>query len=110
MSLRAKDIRHKGLQRFWISGGSDKRGISPSWADNAAAILVHLYKAHNLEDLLGAYGRQKNIKRLTGHVCRYSIEVNANWRITFDCTDPNTGAVTNVDLEDLHRQSGARRR
>lgn len=110
MGLYAKDILHKGLQRFWLSGGADKRGISPAWADNAAAALVHLYKAQCLADLMGGYGRQKNLKALSGHAHRYSIEINANWRITFDCTDPNTGVVTNVDLEDLHRRGGARRR
>lgn len=110
MTLQAKDIMHKGLQRFWTSGGTDKRGISPAWAGNAAAALVHLYKAQCLDDLLGGYGRQKNLKRLTGHLNRYSIEVNANWRITFDCADPDNGAVTNVDLEDLHRQGGAKRK
>ncbi|MES2116111.1 MAG: hypothetical protein V4578_13230 [Pseudomonadota bacterium] len=78
MALLARDIVHKGLQRFWQSGGKDKRGISPSWADNAAGALVHLYKAHSLDDLLGGYGRQKSVKRLTGHAHRYSIELNAN--------------------------------
>jgi plasmid maintenance system killer protein len=110
MSLLAKDIAHKGLHRFWSSGGTDKRGISPSWAANAAAILVHLYKAQCLDDLLGGYGIQKNMKALRGHTHRYSIELNANWRITFDCVDPATGTVTNVDLEDLHRPAGAKRR
>ncbi|MFA9216734.1 MAG: hypothetical protein ACEQSK_06475 [Sphingomonadaceae bacterium] len=110
MTLQTKDILHKGLQRFWSSAGQDKRGISASWAQHAAAILVHLYKAHSLDDLLGGYGRHRKIKRLTGHVRRYSIELNANWRITFDCLDPDTGAVTNVDIEDLHRSGGAQRR
>lgn len=110
MSLLAKDIVHKGLQRFWISGGEDKRGISPAWSVNAAAVLVHLYKAQCLDDLLGGYGKQKHLKSLRGHAHRYSIEVNANWRITFDCTDPASGVVTNVDLEDLHRPGGAKRK
>lgn len=110
MTLLAKDIVHKGLQRFWSSGGSDKRGISPSWADNLNAALVHLYMAQCLDDLMLGYGKQKNIKALSGHAHRYSMEVNANWRITFDCIDSNSGVITNVDLEDLHRHGGAKRR
>jgi plasmid maintenance system killer protein len=51
----------------------------------------------------------KNVKQLSGHACRYSMEVNANWRVTFNCIDADTGIVTDIDLEDLHRHGGARR-
>lgn len=110
MSFQAKEIRHKGLQRFWNSAGKDTGGISASWAKVAGAILVHLHTARSLDDVRGGLGVSKNVKQLSGHACRYSIEVNANWRITFDCADPHSGELTNIDLEDLHRRSGAKRR
>jgi len=110
MSFQAKDILHKGLRRFWNSNGKDLSGISPSWAHSLQAILVHLHTAHSLSDIRNGLGVTKNVKQLSGHVHRYSIEVNANWRLIFDCADPGTGKVSNIDLEDLHRRSGAKRR
>jgi proteic killer suppression protein len=110
MSFQANGILHKGLQRLWISGGKDTRGISPSWAKTLQAILVHLDTARNLADIRGGLGVLKNVKQLSGHTCRYSIEVNANWRVTFDCPDPRNGTICNIDLEDLHRSTGAKRR
>ena len=110
MSFQAKEIVHKGLQRFWNSSGKDLSGISPSWARVLRAILVHLDTARSLDDIRGGLGLLKNVKQLSGHACRYSIEVNANWRITFDCPDPQNGIIYNIDLEDLHRPGGAKRR
>ncbi|WP_343728395.1 hypothetical protein [Duganella sp.] len=80
MSFQSRDIMHKGMRRFWQYGGSDKRGISISWG-----------------------------KQLNGQKHRYSIEVDANWRVTFDCAEPDTGIITAIDLEDLHRPGGAHR-
>ena len=96
MSFQAKEILHKGLQRFWKSGGKDLSGISPSWARVLRAILVHLDTARSLDDIRGGLGLLKNVKQLSGHACRYSIEVNANWRITFDCPDPQNGIIYNL--------------
>jgi plasmid maintenance system killer protein len=110
MSFQASEILHKGLQRFWKSGGKDLSGISPAWASAVRAILVHLNSADSLDDIRGGLGLLKNVKHLSGHACRYSIEVNANWRVTFDCPDATNGAVYNIDLEDLHRPGGAKRR
>lgn len=110
MSFQAKDILHKGLRRFWKSSGKDLSGISPAWAHSLRAILVHLNTAQSLSDIRHGLGAIKNVKQLSGHARRYSIEVNANWRLTFDCADPANGEVSNIDLEDLHRPSGAKRR
>lgn len=109
MSFQAKEIRHKGLQRFWTSAGKDMSGISTSWAKIIRVILLHLQTARSLDDIRGGLGVSKNVKQLSGHTCRYSIEVNSNWRITFDCVDPHCGELTNIDLEDLHRRGGAKR-
>lgn len=110
MSFQSDDIVHKGLQRFWLSGGRDSSGISSTWARILRLLMVHLYTAQSLDDIRVGLGVQKNFKRLSGHAHRYSMEVNANWRLTFDCDDPDTGAVSWIDLEDLHRPGGAKRR
>jgi len=109
MTLQARDIVHKGMRRFWQSGGIDKRGISSSWSKSLRDFLLHLHSARSLNDIRTGLGVVKNVKQLSGHAHRYSIEVNANWRVTFDCADQDTGIVTNIDLEDLHRPGGARR-
>ncbi len=110
MSFLAKEILHKGLLRFWISNCQDVGGISASWANAVRVALVHLHSARSLDDILGGLGQAKHVKRLSGHRCRYSMEINANWRLTFNCEDPTTGEATRIDLEDLHRPGGARRR
>jgi plasmid maintenance system killer protein len=109
MGVQPKDIIHKGLQRFWSSAGQDASGISPAWAKTLTAALVHLDTAKNIDDIQGGFGRQKHLKRLNGHANRYSMEINANWRLTFNCDDPLTGVVSKIDIEDLHRSSGAQR-
>jgi plasmid maintenance system killer protein len=109
MILHSRDIVHKGMRRLWQSGGNDKRGISVSWAKSLCDILLHLHSARCLDDIRDGLGVLKNVKQLSGHACRYSMEVNANWRVTFNCIDADTGIVTDIDLEDLHRHGGARR-
>lgn len=109
MILDSREIVHKGLRRLWQSGGSDKRGVSISWAKSLSDILLHLHSARSLDDIYAGLGILKNVKQLSGHTNRYSIEVNANWRVTFYCLDPNTGNITGIDLEDPHRPGGARR-
>ncbi|NRR29196.1 type II toxin-antitoxin system RelE/ParE family toxin [Oxalobacteraceae bacterium] len=109
MSIQDTDIVHKGLRRFWSSQGADSSGISPAWASVLRAALVHLDTAQSLDDILAGLGVIKRVKRLSGHLHRYSMEINANWRLTFDCHNPLTGQVTRIDLEDLHRPGGAKR-
>jgi proteic killer suppression protein len=109
MSLQSSEIVHKGMRRLWQSGGSDKRGVSASWAKSLCDILLHLHSARSMDDIRAGLGMIKNVKQLSGHAHRYSIEVNANWRVTFDCADLDAGIVTNIDLDDLHRPGGARR-
>jgi plasmid maintenance system killer protein len=110
MSFQAREILHKGLRRFWDTGGKDVSGISPSWAKTLQAILVHLNTARSLDDVRNGLGVVKNVKHLSGPPYRYSIEVNANWRVTFECLDSGVGEISNIDLEDLHRRGGAKRR
>lgn len=108
MTIQNKDFLHRGLLRFWLSEGTDISGITAAWARTLRISLAHLHSAKSLDDIQGGYGKLKNIKRLTGHAHRFSMEINANWRLTFDCLDPDTGMVSKIDIEDLHRRGGAR--
>ncbi|SFL41658.1 type II toxin-antitoxin system RelE/ParE family toxin [Rugamonas rubra] len=104
-----KAFLHPGLRRFWLSGAQDLSGISPTWAKALRLALVHLDSAKSLVDIQAAYGRIKNVKLLAGHNRRYAMEINSNWRLTFNCDDPSSGEVTLLDIEDLHRRGGAKR-
>ena len=104
-----KSFVHKGLRDFWTSGTKDTRGVRADQVPNLRALLVHLGTATSLADIQGGLGLRKGFKALTGHKNRYELQVNGNWRLTFDCDDPNTGYVTKIDLEDVHRAGGAKR-
>lgn len=98
---------HKGLQRLWDSGGGDHSGIQPSYKKNVMAGLVHLSVARSINDIQAGWGAIKKAKLLSGHTDRYSIEVNANDRLTFTCD--SSGMVSKIDLEDTHGPTGAKR-
>lgn len=110
MGIEEKEILHKGLRRLWVSGGVDTSGLSPGWANTLRAALVHLDTARNFADIEQGYGKQKHVKRLTGQINRYSMEINGNWRLTFTCDDHSIGTPTKIDIEDLHRKGGAKKR
>lgn len=104
------EILHKPLRAFWASNAKKTTGLNADWIKVLRLLLVHLHSAKSLSDIKGGYGRLKDFKPLTGHKDRYELEVNGNWRLTFDCADPNTGVVTKIDLEDVHRPGGAKKR
>lgn len=104
------DIVHKPLRNFWASGGKTTVGLNADFLKVLRRLLVHLHTARSLADIKGGYGKLKDCKPLTGHQNRYELEVNGNWRLTFDCDNPKTGAVTIIDLEDVHQPGGAKKR
>lgn len=100
------DVVHKGLRSFWTSGGTDKSGINPKHANALRAILVHLHTATSISDIFAGLGKIKNAEKLNGG--RYSLQVNGNWRVTFDF-DQSTNAITKIFYEDYHSSAGAKR-
>jgi plasmid maintenance system killer protein len=108
--IREGSFIHKGLQRLWESGGDDHSGIQPAYKKVLMKNLHHLGVARSLNDIEAGWGRLKHVERLSGQSDRYSMEVNANDRLTFTCDNPATGLVTKIDLEDPHRPAGAKRR
>jgi plasmid maintenance system killer protein len=98
---------HKGLQRLWDSGGTDHSGIQFSYKKNVTVGLAHLSAARSIKDVQAGWGVLKKAKLLSGHTDRYSMEVNANDRLTFTCDA--SGMVSKIDLEDTHGPGGAKR-
>jgi proteic killer suppression protein len=94
------DIKHKGLRKFWEDGST--KGVQSDHANALRLILVHLDSAKSLNDIASGLGKIKRHHKLSGHDHRYAMEVNGNYRVTYDCSDSSTGVVTIIDYEDYH--------
>jgi len=90
-----ESIRHNGLKKFYDTGSV--AGIQPSHVKRLRMLLAALDTATTIEDMDIPGFR---LHRLKGHkASRWSIRVNANWRLTFEFHD---GRVLAVDYEDYH--------
>lgn len=88
-------FRHRGLERFFLTG--EKSGIRPEHATRLRLVLGRLAAATGPQDMALPGLRLHELKgKLRG---RWSVTINANWRVTFGfvCKD----AVL-VDYEDYH--------
>ena len=90
-----KTFRHKGLQKFFVSGSL--AGVQPHHAARLRMQLAALDTAQEIEDmgipgfrLHPLKGREKE---------RWSIWVNGSWRLTFEFRD---GDAYVLDYEDYH--------
>lgn len=101
---------HKGLKTFWLSGGTNCSGIQPHLAKMLSMELNHLSNARSLSDIATVWARLKGFEKLTGHTDRYAMHVNGPYCLTFTCSDPKTGFVTKIDLENYHGAGGAKKR
>ncbi|MDF7675986.1 type II toxin-antitoxin system RelE/ParE family toxin [Neisseriaceae bacterium ESL0693] len=90
-----KNFKHKGLERFFLTG--NKSGIQTSHANKLALILFTLDHALQPEDM-NAAGWQ--LHSLSGNLKdHWSVKVNGNWRITFKFIGQNAEIV---DYQDYH--------
>jgi len=90
-----ESIRHKGLARFYES--ASLAGIQASHARRLRMLLAALNTAIRIEDMDVPGFR---LHPLRGDQSgRWSIWVNANWRVTFELREGN---VYLVDYEDYH--------
>ena len=90
-----RSFRHKGLERFFITGS--RRGIVPAHAEKIARILDRLDASVSPADMnLPGY----RLHELKGQgVGTWSVTVNANWRITFEFKGQDAFLV---DYRDYH--------
>ena len=88
-------FRHKGLERFFVSGTTS--GIQAKHADRLRLILGRLNVSTSARDM--------NLPGLDLHELRgarqgtWSVKVNGNWRVTFTCAGKE---IERVDYEDYH--------
>jgi len=90
-----KSFRHKGLHRFFTTGS--KAGINPVHAARLRLQLAAIDTAVTIDDIdLPGYRLHSLV---ADQADRWSIVVQANWRITFEFAD---GDAHILDYEDYH--------
>ena len=88
-------FKHKGLEKFFATG--NVAGIQAHHAKRLRLLLAALNTAEVIEDMhLPGYKLHSLKGALLG---RWSITVNANWRMTFEFVDGN---VHVLDYKDSH--------
>lgn len=90
-----KSFRHKGLEKFFMSGRLG--GIQAIHAKRLRMLLVALDTAQVVDDLDLPGCRLHPLKGSLKS--RWSLTVNANWRLTFEFRDGNAHVL---DYEDYH--------
>lgn len=86
---------HRGLRRFFEQG--DRKGLRPDMIAKIARILQRLDEITTVEQMaLPGYRLHALSGDLRG---RWSVTVNANWRIVFRFAE---GRAEDVDLVDYH--------
>ena len=86
------DFRHKGLERFFTSGG--KAGIQARHADRLRLILGRLSVATTPGDMRLPGWELQGPRKGT-----WAVTVSGNWRIIFAFDGRDVGSV---DYEDYH--------
>ncbi len=94
--MAIKGFSHKGLKKYYYN--EDTRGININHAEKIGYILDAVSSSHHPKDLKAIYQDKFSEKKGSGKGV-YSIEVNGNWRITFQIEDD--GAVF-LDYVDYH--------
>ena len=88
-------FRHKGLERFFVSG--TRRGIQAKHADRLRLILGRLHVAVEPRDM-ALPGLAMHALKGKGRG-RWAVKVSGNWRLTFAFEGRD---VVEVDYEDYH--------
>lgn len=89
-----RSFRHKGLAKLWNK--ADPKGVRPDLLSRVQNRLSVLNAAEALSDMDVPGFRRHGLQ---GRPKRHAIDVNAQWRITFEWED---GEALNVDLEQYH--------
>ena len=90
-----KSFRHKGLGKFFETGST--AGVQPGHAKKLRMVLTALDTAQTIEDMsIPGFALHPLKGEMRG---RWSVSINANWRLTFEFQDGNTYVL---DYEDYH--------
>ena len=90
-----KSFKHKGLELFFNKGST--AGVNPAHKSKLKMRLVALDTASSIEDMNLPGFRLHSLKGSKEGL--WAIDVNKNWRITFEFKEGN---ATILDYEDYH--------
>ena len=94
--MAIKSFKHKGLKNLYYNG--DRSGVQPIHADKLLLILDAIAASHQPKDMRAIFGGKFAEKQGSGEGV-FSLEVNGNWRVTFQIE--SEGAIL-VDYLDYH--------
>lgn len=94
--MAIKNFRNKSLKNFFLH--DDESGLNPEHVTKVGYALDAIDASHHPKDLKKIYLGKFSEKKGSGEGV-YSIEINGNWRITFQIEDE--GAVL-LDYVDYH--------
>lgn len=90
-----KSFKHKGLKQFFETGNTS--GILPTHQDKLKFLLIALHTATCIEDMSLPSFRLHKLKGNKKGL--WAVDVNKNWRVTFEFID---GDAYIVNYEDYH--------
>lgn len=93
---------HPGLAQLWEDRSSKPAKLDSTLIKRCTVVLSHLETAECSNDLATGLGVSRHYHLLENG--RYSLDVNGNFRITFEVVDQKTGEVTKINLEDTHNR------
>ena len=88
-----KSFRHKGLERFFLTGNA--QGINPEHSSKIKRILTLLHEAENVKELAYTGFRLHKLKGDKKDL--WSVTVNGNYRITFEFYNKNAYILDYLD-------------
>ena len=94
--MAIKNFSHKGLKKLFVS--DDRSGVNPKHANKLLNVMDAIDSSHHPQDLKAIYSGKFAEKKGSGKGV-YSIEINGNWRVTFQIEDD--GAIL-LDYVDYH--------
>lgn len=94
--MAIKNFKHKGLKKFFYN--DDKSGLNPKHVTKLGFALDAIDASHHPKDLKALYLAKFSEKKGSGKGV-YSIEINGNWRLTFQVDED--GAIL-LDYVDYH--------
>lgn len=93
-------FKHPGLAALWENPSRPPARLDSTLVKRIKLVLAHLETAENSNDLATGLGETRHYHLLQNG--RYSLDVNGNFRITFEVLDQKSGEVAKIDLEDTH--------
>lgn len=94
--MAIKSFSHKHLESFFRTGST--KGLNPNHATKLGLVLDAIDSSHHPIDLKAIFSDKFAEKKGSGKGV-YSIEINGNWRVTFQIVDD--GAIL-LDYLDYH--------